>query len=99
MFAADVFTDARVDAWLALSTAATSDPGLREIRERAHRKWLGQLHDALAKAGAGEVRELADAILGAADGLWLRHRLEPGAMSRDQAELTMVTLTRAALTS
>ena len=97
MFAADVFTDARVDAWLALSTAATSDPGLRQIRERAQERWLSQLRAALDKAGAVEAAMIADGLLGVADGLWLRRRLEPAAMTRQHAELTVVALANAAL--
>lgn len=97
MFAEDVFTDARVDAWLALSIAATADVALRPIRERAHALWRSQLRAAFDKSGVQDAVVAADGVLAAADGLWLRHRLEPAAMVREHAQMTALAIARAVL--
>lgn len=86
MFSPDVFRDAEIDAWLALSQAARTDGVLRAIRERAYAAWTRQLTDALTAAGADGPDRVATAILALADGLWLRHSLEPARMPRERAE-------------
>lgn len=90
MFAADVFTDVRAAAWLALSMEATAEPRLREVREAAQAAWLEHLGDSLRRCGVGDPGSAAQAILAAADGLWLRYALESDAVSREAArEITL----------
>lgn len=86
MFSPEVFLDDRIDAWLALSSAATTDPSLRTVREEAYDRWTAQLVAALEVAGVPAPADDAASILALADGLWLRHSLEPAAMPRDRAE-------------
>lgn len=90
MFAPDVFTDARVAAWLGLSVEASTEPALRPSRERAQALWADQLEQSLAASGVDRPAERARAVLALADGLWLRHALEPDAVSRADAEATVV---------
>ena len=97
MFAEDVFTDARVDAWLALSTSASTDDELRRIREQAYERWTSQLAGAFDAAGCADPVIAARGLLAAADGLWLRHRLEPSMMTRRDAEEAALAVATALL--
>lgn len=92
MFAKDVFTPAQVDAWLALSIEAASNNELREVREQAYERWRDQLTSAFMRTNVSDARRAADGMLALADGLWLRHSLEPNAMSRAEAERTAVAV-------
>lgn len=94
MFSPTVFLDDRVDAWLSLSAAATADPQLRVIREQAYERWTRQLIAALAAAGVERPEDAAAGLLALADGLWLRHSLEPDAMPRHRAEAVALAAVR-----
>ena len=76
MFAPDAFQPIDVDAWLALSVEAGSDPELRALRESTQARWIEQLAGAYAASGVADPDQAAHATLAAADGLWLQHRLD-----------------------
>lgn len=99
MFATDVFTPAQVDAWLALSIEAASNNELRDVREQAYERWRDQLLSAFMRTNVSDARRAADGVLALADGLWLRHRLEPSAMPRVEAERTAVEVAQVLLNS
>ncbi|MEM9201825.1 MAG: TetR family transcriptional regulator C-terminal domain-containing protein [Actinomycetota bacterium] len=74
MFAPEAFTPIAVDAWLALSVEARSDPELHRLRVRTHERWVEQLTTAYTQTGVEHPEQCAVATLATADGLWLRHR-------------------------
>ncbi|MEM7093651.1 MAG: TetR family transcriptional regulator C-terminal domain-containing protein [Actinomycetota bacterium] len=75
MFAPEAFNPVHVDAWLALSVEANSDPELRRLRDETERRWLAQLTVAYEASEVIDPQQAAAVTLAAADGLWLRRRV------------------------
>ncbi|MEM7325715.1 MAG: TetR family transcriptional regulator C-terminal domain-containing protein [Actinomycetota bacterium] len=99
MFAPSVYTSQAIDTWLALSVEARSTPALRRLRDRSQDRWLDQLAAAFAASDVAEPELAAVGLLAAADGLWLRQRLDDRAMSRNQALAATVRIADALLSS
>ena len=97
MFAPDVFTPVAVDAWLSFTVAARSDAELCEVRSATQDRWLRQLEKAFAGCGVSSPTSAANAVLAAADGLWLRQRVDEQQMSRVEAESTVLAVAEALL--
>ena len=97
MFAVDVFTDARVDAWLAFTSAASSNDDLARLCQHAYAAWTGQLERSFAASDVQQPRLAAQGMLAAGDGLWLRHRLEPKLMTRETSEAAALAVAEALL--
>lgn len=99
MFAPDVFQAPQIDAWLALSVAATGNDDLRRLRDRAQATWTNQLEQALVRAGVDDARTAALGLVASADGLWLRHRLEGHSLGRADALAAAIRVADALLGS
>lgn len=85
MFEPPMCTPERIATWLSMWSLASGDPELRALRERAQRSWADQFGRSLDAAGVENADEHAIAVLAMADGLWLRHFLEPGSLPLDAA--------------
>lgn len=99
MFAPDVFQAPLIDAWLALSVAATGDDELRRLRDRAQATWTDQLEQAFVRAGVDDAGTAALGLVASADGLWLRHRLEGHSLGRADALAAAIRVADALLGS
>lgn len=97
MFAPEAFNLVNVDAWIALSVEAGSDPELRAVRERTQRRWTEQLTAAFRASGVIEPEQAAAAMLAAADGLWLQQRVAADPIGHDAAAATVLRVADALL--
>lgn len=85
MFEPPMCTPERVATWLSMWALASSHPELRALRERAQRSWADQFARSLDAAGVANADQHAIAVLAMADGLWLRHYLEPDSLPTEAA--------------
>ena len=97
MFAPETFNPVNVDAWVALSVEARSDPELLEVRERTQARWVDQLTVAFEASGVDAPAQAAAATLATADGLWLQRRLEDPSTESESATATVLRVVDALL--